>query len=160
MSSSRQDADLSRRDFLRMAAALGGVTAWASIMEACSQAGVSPTTNPTPQPPQMDTTSPTLVEKPTSSATLEQVETQEISGSPSLTPTEAMGSGVSGVAFVRTGNRADGMRKAIELLDLNPVEGKRVTQARAISIIACGGMCPSVSCVMCKAGSNTARRVS
>ena len=38
------DPSLNRRDFLRLAASLGGAAALASFLEACSKAGVDPAT--------------------------------------------------------------------------------------------------------------------
>jgi uncharacterized protein (DUF362 family) len=126
MSISRKDTPLSRRDFLRMAAALGGMTALSSMIGSCSQDDVIPSAESSPQSTQTATPSPTIVPEQTATASLGQGETQDVSSSPKLTPTEAAGLGTSGVAFVKTEDRVEGVRRAIELLGINPVEGKRV----------------------------------
>lgn len=126
MGSSSQEAPLSRRDFLRLAAAMGGVTALSSMVEACSQAGVIPTEDIAPQPLPRGTSSPTTIEQVTSTTPQELTDTPEISARPSSTATEATKLGLANIAFVKTADRADGMRQALELLGVNPVEGKRV----------------------------------
>jgi uncharacterized protein (DUF362 family) len=123
------NSSLSRRDFLRLIIALGGASALAPFLEACSQA----------EPPKGSLISPTntlespsstqaIVQEnnPTATATQEQIEPTETSPAPSSTPTEAAEDGISRLAFVRTDDRAKGVRKAIELLGINPIEGKRV----------------------------------
>ena len=125
MSAFRRDIYLSRRDFLRLAAAFGGVTAFSSIIAACSESGITPGIEPTATltPASL---SPTITAKPASTATPEKREDLEMTKESAITPTEKPTSALSRVAFVKTTDRAEGVRKAIDLLGINPVEGKNV----------------------------------
>jgi len=104
-----------RRKFLRMALGLGGLTVAAPLLEACGQIvrttpAPIPTPNPTAKPNPTATPDPTVTPKPTATP------------SPTAIPAEEM----ARVAFVRTTDRAAGVRRAIELLGINPVQGKQV----------------------------------
>ena len=130
MTEPASNSSLSRREFLRLAAALGGAAALASFLEACSQAGIDPRTlltptgaphTPTPYKDPATATS-TATEKPSPTET-------EIA--PSATPTETIRAetapdGKARIAFVKADNRAEGVRKALDLLGINPVAGKKV----------------------------------
>lgn len=122
---------LTRREFLRLAAALGGSAALASFLEGCSRAGIDPETllsptattgapTPTRELPSTSTPAPGT-KQPTEEPTTTETET-----SPSATPSEPVEDGKARVAFVKTADRAEGVRRAIELLGTNPVLGKRV----------------------------------
>jgi uncharacterized protein (DUF362 family) len=50
----------------------------------------------------------------------------ETSPEPSATPTDSAAGGIARIAFVQTADRAGGVRKAIDLLGINPVAGKRL----------------------------------
>jgi uncharacterized protein (DUF362 family) len=103
---------MSRRGFLRAA---GGIAAAAAFGQACRFAGlVAPTEgeSPTPFPPVVP--SPTEV-TPMAAPTA-------VPASPVPTPESLVGR----VALVRTTNRAEGTRRAIDLLGINPVQGKSV----------------------------------
>jgi uncharacterized protein (DUF362 family) len=142
-----KEADLKRsikrRDFLRRMAALGALTATASLLEACGRAvlgtptpvpdlsrqltsvpGVTPTSHPFPSPLASATPTPTLESTPTPlpSATL-SVET-----SPTARPTSTPTPEPSGarVAFVKTRQRDEGVRRALDLLGVNPIQGRQV----------------------------------
>lgn len=119
------NSSLSRRDFLRMITALGGVAALSSFLEGCSKAEIaqgtliSPTAtleNPTPVPEMMPTTTPAQ----------EKIKPTEANIVPSTTPTEPVDNGIARLALVKTNDRAEGVRRAIDLLGINPVVGKRV----------------------------------
>jgi uncharacterized protein (DUF362 family) len=130
-----------RRDFLRQAAALGGLTVIASLLEACGQAGLETPTS-TPAVSVKATHTPTSTSTPTPSPTLTPSTTPAPSPSPPIppsatsaprpsptappAPTVAPEAGVARVAFVKTRDRAGGVRRALGLLDLDPVRGKRV----------------------------------
>ena len=120
-----QDCHLNRRDFLRVAAALGGSAALAAFLEACSKAGIDPeiTFSPT-NAPQIIT--PFGVTQPASTAVPEAQKPAEARTIPSATPTAAPADGAANIAFVKTRDRAEGVHKAIDLLGINPVAGKRV----------------------------------
>ncbi len=113
-----------RRDFLRLAA-LGGSAAVTAFLQACADAGIDPATvaptialpTPTTAPiqPTADT-SPTLVpQEPTMTAPL-----------PTAVPTQTAQDGTARIAFVKTTDRAGGVRQAVELLGINPVAEKSV----------------------------------
>ena len=125
MSTSRPNKNLSRREFLRVFVALGGVTATSSVYAACARAGMIPTTEITSRstPTKL---SPTETAEPASTAIREVEESPEMTKEPASTPTQMATGLVSRVAFVKTSDRAEGVRKAIDLLGINPVGGKRV----------------------------------
>lgn len=132
---------IKRRDFLRQAAALGGLVAIASLLEACGQAGLetptsapavsvkaahTPTSTSTPTPSPILT--PSTTPAPSPSPTIPPDATSALKPSPTAppTPTAAPEASVARVAFVKTRDRAGGVRRALGLLDLNPIRGKRV----------------------------------
>jgi uncharacterized protein (DUF362 family) len=126
-------SSLSRREFLRLAAALGGTTALASLLEGCSidqEVLLSPTDTPEGPPLIQDTATavPPIPEgpKPTETETIPSLTPTETKTIPSVTPTEAIDDGKTRLAFIKTNDRAEGVRKAIDLLGINPVAGKRV----------------------------------
>ncbi len=110
-----------RRDFLRLGLTLGGVAALSPLLEACSidkpaalTASVAPgTAAPVSHP---------AGSEPTAEPSIQPTSTTE------LTPTETMAAkrDVSQVALVKTSDRSEGTRRAIELLRINPVFGKQV----------------------------------
>ena len=122
---SKPGSKLSRRDFLRITTAVGGAAALSSFLEGCSKTGIDQGTLitatdtpeiPTPTTEMVQTTTPTQEPiKPTATNTV-----------PSATPTEPVENGTTRLAFVKTNDRAEGVRKAIELLGINPVAGKSV----------------------------------
>jgi uncharacterized protein (DUF362 family) len=133
--------DLSRRDFLRQAATLGGLTAIASFLEACSQAGLETPTSvpgaagaPTPTPTSTPTSTPSPTPMPSATHTPGLSHPTPPSATPTLkpspiilpTPTATSEANVAQVAFVKTRHRAEGVRRALDLLGLNPIRGKRV----------------------------------
>lgn len=102
---------LSRRDFLRAA---GGAAAAAAFAQACRLAGPA---NPPAQPtlPVAQPLPPTEAGAPTPPTLSTQIP-------PSPTPASLIGR----VALVRTDDRAEGVRRALDILGINPVQGKRV----------------------------------
>ncbi len=105
---------MNRRQFCRRLAALGGAAAFAPLVGACTPA--PPLTKParpptaTPLPPATDTPSPSATSFPT----------------PSVTPAPTEASDTARVALVKTTDRAEGVRRAVDLLGVNPVQGRRV----------------------------------
>lgn len=132
---------ISRRDFLRKAAALSGLTAITSFLEACRQAGLetSPSVPDVAQKPTATsrltpTLQPSSTPSPSATPTLEPSLTARTGATPALrpspstppTPTATREAGVARVAFVKTRDRAGGVRRALDLLGINPVQSKRV----------------------------------
>jgi len=133
---------ISRRDFLRLAAAMGGLTALAAFLQACDRAGLETPAGPTSLPARSATTpGPTLTPRPSptsspTAATLTPVPsptpppsaTPPASPSPTPLPgpTAAGETGMARIAFVKTRDRAGGVRRALDLLGLNPVRGTEV----------------------------------
>jgi uncharacterized protein (DUF362 family) len=126
MDKTGSNLSFSRRDFLSFASALGGAAALTSLLEACSKAGVDPakilasTETPGGLPTRTQEIAPTYTPSPTPS---KPTETQP---QPSATPTQPVADGKARITFVQTTDRAGGVRKAIDLLGINPVAGKRV----------------------------------
>jgi uncharacterized protein (DUF362 family) len=102
---------LSRRDFLRAA---GGAAAAAALAQACRVAGVSTPTG-IPSMPVALPLEPTATEPLSPTTTPSSI-------APSPTPESLLGR----VALVRTQNRSEGVRRALDILGINPVQGKRV----------------------------------
>jgi len=122
---SSTNSTTSRREFLRFATTMGGAAALAAVLGGCSNAGADQETLPSPAGTSEE---PTLVQTPASAATLlpeRSVPTETIIV-PSVTRTETIKEGNMRVAFVKTNNRAEGVRKAIDLLGINPVADKSV----------------------------------
>lgn len=99
--------DITRRDFLKALLTVGGSILTAPFLKACESLGLVEST----------TTAPAL----TSTSTIGTIE-------PGVTPSPAhqVKGDVARLAFVKTHDRAAGIRKAIELLEINPVQGKSV----------------------------------
>lgn len=116
---------LSRRAFLRIASVLGGAVALTSFLEACSTAEkhqatlISPTSTLVDPKPTQDTVS-------TTTPTPEKIEPTVTNTAHTATPTESVDNGIARIAFVKTKDRVEGVHKAIDLLGINPVGGKRV----------------------------------
>lgn len=121
--------ELSRREFLRLCAAMGVAGAISVFLEACSQAGLSTPTSANTQLilPYTPTTSlvspsPTLTQPVSAGKTPAPALENTPMGQASSTPAGE----ISQVAFVKTTNRAQGVLQALDLLGINPVSGKRV----------------------------------
>lgn len=125
MAKRASNSSLSRREFLRRVTALGGAAALAAALDGCSRAGID---QATPFPTSVVSEGPTITpELATATATLTQEpKPTGTNPVPSATPTEIIADGKAGVAFVKTTNRAEGVRQAISLLEINPVAGKSV----------------------------------
>jgi uncharacterized protein (DUF362 family) len=119
------NSELSRREFLRMVAALGGGAALAAFLEGCSMVEIAQVTVVSPtEAPEMPT--PTSESTPTTTPTQKEIMPTETEPPPSTTLTEPVDDGIARLAFVKTNDRAEGVRKAIALLGTNPVAGKSV----------------------------------
>jgi uncharacterized protein (DUF362 family) len=94
--------EISRRDFLKMIAVTGGTSLVSLFLNACST-----------EAPPTDLMAPI---EPTLTSTT----------APSPKQASASSSDTARVAFVKTRDRTEGVRKAIDLLGENPVSGKRV----------------------------------
>jgi uncharacterized protein (DUF362 family) len=112
---SAPQSGISRAEFLRLVASLGVWSTASALLEACSGLRATP-----PAPSPTYTTVPTIVASP---APLSSVPPAPLP-TPQPPPTEP--AGLARVAFVNTNDRLEGVRKAIDLLGINPVEGKSV----------------------------------
>ena len=111
MSKNKSEKSITRKDFLKLLSTVGGSIIAAPILNACQRLGLIEPTATAPAPSSTPIISTSVVEPvPTSIAT--SVETVE--------------EGLAKLAFVKTRDRTAGVRKAIELLGINPVQGKRV----------------------------------
>jgi uncharacterized protein (DUF362 family) len=125
MSSSKSDDPFSRRDFLQLISTVGGAAAFSSFMQACSQAGIDPTTILPPEtmpliPPPTEQAEPTPIKEQ------ELVESEEPAPSPTESPPEVIAKDTSQVAFIKTSDRERGVRQAMEMFDLSDITGKTV----------------------------------
>ncbi|MFC1922152.1 DUF362 domain-containing protein [Chloroflexota bacterium] len=111
---------INRHEFLRLVATMGLATALISFLEACNQAeGLTLTALPTK-------TSVLYNPSPTAGTDLTSAPTLEPSTTPTSLQTAIPDIEVAEVAFVMTRDRTEGVRKAIDLLGINPVAGKSV----------------------------------
>lgn len=120
MTRGENKSPINRKDFIRLVSTVGLAAALSSFLEACSKAEVytagvsSPTTHATLSPTATNTSSAVSTTKPEPTATSTPV------------PTATPGNGLTPVAFVVTQDRSEGVRKAIDLLGINPVDGKSI----------------------------------
>ena len=129
MAQPQTSSPLSRRDVLRTVATIGGLTVVSSVLEACASLDKG-----TPTPPAVTATSeadrstprPALTALPGPTATAAPAATPQPvpSASPELTATQT--DGTARVAFVKTSDRAAGVRRALALLGVDPAHGNRV----------------------------------
>jgi uncharacterized protein (DUF362 family) len=117
MKPGEQDTSLSRRDFIRTLVLLGGAVAVSSLLDACSSAGVKSTIDVTTANTGQ-TITPTRIVPQEQDTIMDATQTSEA--------TQAFESGTTQVAFVKTRDRTDGVLRAIDILGINPVNGKRV----------------------------------
>ena len=116
---------ISRREFLRRVTALGGAAALVSVIDGCTKVEIDQTASATPTDIPK---SPTMIRKSSPAATTvpEKPLPTETSSMPTATPAETISDGKARIAFVKTNNRSEGVRQAIDLLGINPVSGKSV----------------------------------
>lgn len=117
MKPGEQDTSLSRRDFIRTLVLLGGAVAVSSLLDACSSAGVKSTVDVTTANTGQ-TITPTRIVPQEQDTIMDATQTSEA--------TQAFESGTTQVAFVKTRDRTDGVLRAIDILGINPVNGKCV----------------------------------
>ena len=114
-----------RREFLRLLGLLGGAMSITALLDACQRIGVLSTLEP------MATSKlKTPVDSSSSNAeTIPARKTLPIEENPTATATATPTterSGLAQIALVKTNDRAEGVRKAIDLLGLNPVANREV----------------------------------
>lgn len=108
MRSNRAAIGLGRRSFLQLMLAAGGALVLTPFLKACAHLGLAPAAEvPTP-----------------TRSTIQDTATAIPTGAPSATATEEPG--IARLAFVNTRDRAAGVKQALELLGINPVQGKQV----------------------------------
>lgn len=116
---------LTRREFLRRLTAVGGAAALTAFLESCSITDNSQII--TLQPMTVlgaPITTPTI--PITAAVVTETIQPSETMASPTTAATEIIDDGKARIAFVKTTNRAEGVRQAIDLLGINPFSGKNV----------------------------------
>ena len=109
MFQSKPEKPITRKDFLKLLSTVGGSIIVAPILNACQRLGLIEPTATSPISTSIISTS-TL--KPASTKT--------------AMPVNEVEEGVARLAFVKTRDRVAGIRKAIQLLDINPIQGKSV----------------------------------
>ncbi len=128
---------MKRREFMRQVLFAGGAVVLAPLIKACTPAGEAvsnsaaslpakpaPTAVPsTPGAISAVATPASTSEPPAPTSTAAAVEPTAVQPSPTITVVEPP---TAAVALVRTSDRADGVRRALDLLDHNPVHGRRV----------------------------------
>lgn len=117
---------MDRRQFCRNAIALGSGALLAPLLEACGRA-------PSPQPTALPTPAPTTTPAPLPTATAAPAATAQPAPTaerpdPTAAPTATatLDPSLATVALIATADRAAGVRRALELLGINPVSGRHV----------------------------------
>jgi uncharacterized protein (DUF362 family) len=113
---------INRRSFLQIAAVWGKAAGLTLFLQACAKVGIQiPQTVTPPRTPSAVT--PTESKPPT-----EIIETANLTPttSPSQTPVITPNNNAASIALVKTLDRSEGVRKAIDLLGINPIQGKRI----------------------------------
>jgi uncharacterized protein (DUF362 family) len=111
MSKDTKRTKFARRDFLRMSMSAVGTVVLTPILQACQRLGLNE-----PTATQVHVSSPT--------ENIAVISTPVVTMTPQTAPTVA--AGLAPVAFVRTRDRAEGVKQALALLGHLPVSGKRV----------------------------------
>ncbi len=125
---------ISRRDFLKMVAVTGGISLVSSYLSACSEVDLPKNLEATLEstgvkPTASEATLKAIQVNPTpTEMALEPIQDEPTSTATSSPPDQAVDKqlGLASVAFFKTMDRAEGVQKAIDLLGINPVNGKRV----------------------------------
>lgn len=121
MNAQSSKSSLSRREFLRRVSALSGAAALAAALEGCSISGIDQETLVPPTSAAETVTAVQETATPMPTAT-EDAASEE----PAATSVEESDDGKSRVAFIKTSDRAEGVRQAIALLGFNSAAGKSV----------------------------------
>ncbi|KAA3643500.1 MAG: DUF362 domain-containing protein [Chloroflexi bacterium] len=116
MGKSNISSSFNRREFLRIVAALTSISVVSSFLEACSRMGLIDYESATPVP--------TDTEAPVASPTAEESPTVEVATATS--EGDLSDEDKAQLAFVKTTDRVGGVGLAIDLLGVNPVDGKSV----------------------------------
>jgi uncharacterized protein (DUF362 family) len=124
---------MNRREFCHKITVVGGTIALAPLVKACKTEPVDPTQmldleiTPGSIPTNIPTTAPTsesIITPTTGHTPTSTMEDDSLQPQPTHAPTVA--TDMAQVALVRSDNRADGTKRAIALLGLNPARGNRV----------------------------------
>jgi len=125
---------MNRREFCHKLSAVGGAVALAPIINACGQAQRAPATNDLGNTTPLASTNPSTPLLTAVKLNQSPTDIPETAGDSQPSPTqeleptntsEAVAAGAL-VAIVRTDNRSEGVKRAIELLGLNPIRGNRI----------------------------------
>ncbi len=115
----------SRRDFLKLASTLGGAAALTSFLQACSQAGIDPTTAFVPTSTQAIPPAEILPSPISTEPTADLLE-PEVTPESTSTHSPAARLGAGQVAFFKTRDRALGVRRTIEMFGLKDVQDQNI----------------------------------
>jgi uncharacterized protein (DUF362 family) len=141
MNKSSQNPPFSRKDFLRLVTTMSTAAAISAFLESCSSLGVTstqkiPTEKIAEPTSSFITKEPSLIKSPTSTTEIPTeippppTSTQTITPEPTLTttptPVDIPEEEMTRVAFVKTSDRKEGVRRAIDMLGINPFDGKQV----------------------------------
>src|SRR5512136_1851318 len=107
---------MNRREFCRQMVIVGGTLMVTPVINACTRIEAVLTTS-------VPTTTPV---PPAPTSTITPNPTLTITPNPTATPQSDQESALAKIALVKTGNRAAGVRRAIELLGINSIRGNRV----------------------------------
>jgi uncharacterized protein (DUF362 family) len=125
MNNPNSQANIHRREFLRLLGLLGGAVSVTAFLDACQRTGVFPTLESTATGElKTPLVSPSSTVEPI--ATMKASPTEEKPTATTAAAPTVEKAGMSQVALVKTNNRAQGVTKAIDLLGFNPVANRGV----------------------------------
>lgn len=113
-------SSINRRGFLRMAGVWGKAAGLSLLLKACAKVGIS--TTPVVSP--VETQEPFLTENTPTPESL--LESQTPTPGSATVPTSTLAPDPGKIALVKSMDRAQGVRRAIDLLGINPINNKRV----------------------------------
>ncbi len=120
-----QFPDFSRRDFVRLSFLLGSAMAAFSFLQACARGSGQPLASVPSATPAATAAELAPIAGETATAEPAQPTVQQPEAA-TETPQETPASEASRIALVQTTDRADGVRRALALLGINPVQGQEV----------------------------------
>ena len=125
MSHSEQNKSPNRRDFLHTLAILSSAGVVSLFINACARIGLA---TPSAAPPTGNTPVPTATatSRPEAEPTETPAASKQEQNSPTTEPAQVAAADAVKIALVKTADRAEGVRRAVELLGINPAENKSV----------------------------------
>jgi uncharacterized protein (DUF362 family) len=125
MKETNRHPKIPRSEFLRLLGLLGGAVSLSAFLDACQRAGVYPDLEPTETGTPMPSAIPPTATASSTATAEQRPGDEEPTAQPSEQPALEQAA-LARIALVKTNDRADGVRRAIDLLDIAPLENRDV----------------------------------